>query len=126
MSYTTLQRADTHEHSAQSDGVCTFKQVVVAVLQQTVDVQRDEKLGSEGVSVQVGRQCKRHLQNRDQQEAAGGCFSVPSLNLAEDGKLALINKDFYITLPDRIQNCISLFHHSDQYVSAGSRDLTLT
>lgn len=81
--------ADSDEHSAQSDGFCTFKQVIVAVFQQTVNVQRDEELGSQGVSIQVRRQSEGHLQHRNQQEATGGCFPVPTLNLADNNKLAL-------------------------------------
>lgn len=58
----------------------TFKKVVAAVLQQTVDVQRDEELGSQWISIQVRGQRKRNLQHRDQQEAAGCCLPVPPLN----------------------------------------------
>lgn len=61
-------------------GFETFKQVVAAVLQQTVDVQRDEELGSQWISVQVRSQCERNLQHGNQQEAAGRRFPVPPLN----------------------------------------------
>lgn len=49
-----------------------------------MDVERDEELGSERVSVQVGGESKRDLQDRDQQEAAGGGLPVPTLDLMGD------------------------------------------
>lgn len=73
----------TQERSTRSDSLHTFEQAVTAVLQQTVDVQRDEELGSQWISIQVRCQCKRNLQHWDQQEAAGGRFSVPPLNLMD-------------------------------------------
>lgn len=66
----------------------TFKQVIAAVLQQAVDVQRDEELGPQGVSVQIRRQGEGDLQNRNQQEAAGGGFPVPALDLREKQQAA--------------------------------------
>lgn len=62
----------------------TFKQVVAAVLQQTVDVERDEELSPERVTVQVRGESEGNLQHRDQQEAAGGRLPVPALDLMGD------------------------------------------
>lgn len=65
----------------------TFEQVVAAILQQAVDVQRDEELGSQRISVQVRRLRERDLQHGDQQEAAGGRFPVPPLDLMDRSRL---------------------------------------
>ncbi|KAF3858840.1 hypothetical protein F7725_012041 [Dissostichus mawsoni] len=75
-----LNASHTHEHTLVS---LTFEQVVVGVLQQTVDVQRDEELGPQRVPVQVGGQSEGDLQHGDQQEAAGRRLPVPALNLTE-------------------------------------------
>lgn len=61
----------------------TVKQVLTALLQQAADVERDEELGSKWISIQVTGQRKGTLQNRDQQKATGGGFSMPTLDLVE-------------------------------------------
>lgn len=61
----------------------TIKQVLAAFLEQTADVERDEELGSKRIAIQVTGQRKGTLQNRDQQEATGGGFSMPTLDLVE-------------------------------------------
>ena len=77
----------THTRAVSEKSFHTFKQVITAVLQQTVDVHRDEELGSQWISVQVRRQCERNLQHGNQQEAAGRRFPVPPLNLTDNNWL---------------------------------------
>lgn len=66
--------------------VGTFKKVVTAILQQAVDVQRNEELRSQRVSVQAGRQSERNFQHRDQQETTGRRFPVPALDLMDSDR----------------------------------------
>lgn len=68
-------------HGQSTFNSFTFEEIVAVILQKALDVQRDEVLGSEGVSIQGGGQCKRKFQRRDQEKATGRCFSVPALNL---------------------------------------------
>lgn len=49
-----------------------------------MDVERDEELSSEWVTVQVGGESEGNLQNWDQQEAAGGRLPVPALDLSNN------------------------------------------
>uniref|UniRef100_A0A2D4IWK8 Uncharacterized protein n=1 Tax=Micrurus lemniscatus lemniscatus TaxID=129467 RepID=A0A2D4IWK8_MICLE len=54
--------------------------MLTALFQQTAGAERDEKLGSKGVSVQVTGQRKRSLQDGDQQEPTGSGFAMPTLD----------------------------------------------
>lgn len=64
----------------------TIEQVLAALLEQAAEVERDEELGPQGITIQVTGQSKRTLQNWDQQEATGGSFSMPTLDLKESTK----------------------------------------
>lgn len=64
----------------------TFKKVVAAILQQAVDVQRDEELRPQRVSVQAGRQSEGDFQHRDQQETTGRRLPVPALDLMDSDR----------------------------------------
>lgn len=81
----------------------TVKQVLAAFLEQAADVERDEQLGSKGVAVQVTGQCKRTLQNWDQEEAAGGGLPMPALDLvgstgiAKSGHLRVLSDEEKMT-----------------------------
>lgn len=74
-------KCDTLEDDSPSDS--TFKQVVTAILQHTLDVEGYEELGSQRVSVQMRGQSERKLQHWNQQKATRGCFPVPPLDLTE-------------------------------------------
>lgn len=62
-------------------GLLTLEQVIAGILEQTVDVEGDEELRSQRVSVQVGCQGEGNLQHGHQQEAAGRRLPVPALHL---------------------------------------------
>lgn len=61
--------------------VFTLKQVVVGVFEEALDVEGDEELSTQWISVQIRGQSERHLQHRYQQETAGRCLPVPALHL---------------------------------------------
>lgn len=71
------------ETEAQRGVSLTIEQMLAAFLEQTADVKWDEELGSKRIAIQVTGQRKGTLQNRDQQKATGGGFSMPTLYLVE-------------------------------------------
>lgn len=88
------RRSGSQRQNPQRGVSLTIKQVFTAFLEQTADVERDEELGSKRVAIQVTGQRKGTLQNRDQQKATGGGFSMPTLDLVESTKTNSVTPNF--------------------------------
>lgn len=88
------RRSHSWRRDPQRGVSLTVKQVLAAFLEQTADVEWDEELRSKRVTIQVTGQRKGTLQNRDQQKATGGGFSMPTLDLEESTKTNTVIPSF--------------------------------